>query len=358
MGGARVAFALAAALLLHAEAARSQAPPPAARAPSPARVRLEPPACAAPPFDASAFASLLQIELREDGVGWGSNDADPREGAPEAWVAVEVTPCDARTREVALVLGSAATRKTSRRTVFVGDAPPPLRPRLLALAAAELVRAGWPEIAPSASVTVPPVVAPLPAVPCEAPPAPLPVAPPAPFRPAPPPPPARAHLSAGFEVRALVGHLHAEGGRLGASIAFSPRVPLRLTLDGGALAGSSFDRLGSVSVQLGSGALGLAGSFSISRAILEVGPEVELGGVWAQGHAFNAGVREESGSAFIAAASLAAMARAPLGDRLWLHAALRGGAVLRGVTLLAETREAGAVAGAMLGVRVGVGLDL
>jgi hypothetical protein len=68
-------------------------------------------------------------------------------------------------------------------------------------------------------------------------------------------------------------------------------------------------------------------------------------------------VPASSGSAFVLATSLAATVRGRLGDRLWLSAALRGGAVLRGETLLADTCEAAGFSGAMLGVRVGVGFD-
>ncbi|MFT3772757.1 MAG: hypothetical protein QM820_45790 [Minicystis sp.] len=367
MGRARVAVAVATALFFHATTARSQAPPGPTGARLPARVRFEPPACAAAPFDVTAFVALLQIELREDGVGWDPSGDDAKEEAAQAWVAIAVTPCDTRAREAELTIGAASTRKTVRRTILLDDAPAPLRSRLLALAAAELLRSSWREIAPSVSPP-PAVTPPAPAqVPTSAPPAP--VLNPSPTLRAPPPthtplppaihpsPPPSVHLSAAFDMRALIGHLHAEGGRIGVSIAPSSRAPLRLTLDGGALFGTAFDRLGSVDVRIVSGALGLAGQVSLARAVFEIGPEVELGGVWAQGHAFDPAVRETSGSAFIVASSLGVTARARLGDRLWLSAALRGGAVLRGVTLLAETREAGGVAGAMLGVRVGVGFD-
>ncbi|APR78886.1 Hypothetical protein A7982_04233 [Minicystis rosea] len=377
MGRARVAVTLATALFFHAAAARSQTPQPPSGARLPARVRFEPPACAAGPFDVTAFVALLQIELREDGVAWDPSGDATKEDASQAWLAIEVTPCDAGAREAVLTIGATSTRKTVRRTVFLGDAPAPLRSRLLALAAAELVRSSWREIAP-AVVASTPITPPAPSttVPISTPRAPAldpsitmgpqaapqtaPLtlcAPPPASPPALPSPPARLHLSAAADVRALVGHLHAEGGRIGASIALSSRVPLRLTLDGGALFGTSFDRLGSVSVRIVSGALGLAGQVSIARAVLEIGPEVELGGVWAEGHAFDPAVRESHGSAFIVASSLAVTARARLGDRFWLSAALRGGALLRGVMLLAEDREAGGVAGAMLGSRVGIGFD-
>jgi hypothetical protein len=329
----------------------------------PARVRFEAPACAEAPFDVSAFVALLQIELREGGVGWTSSD-DVAQGDPSlASIALEIAPCNANTRAIGVTVQAASTGKSVRRAVSIGDAPAPLRARLLALAVAELVRSSWSEIG-MAPVTAPPVLA-RPAAPAlvpifvpTLPPAALAVEPVAPPTAAPPPSPPRVHLSAAFEARALVGHLAAEGGRLGASIALSSRVPLRLTLDGGALFGTRFDRLGSIDVVFGSGALGLVGQLPIARAIVELGPEIELGGVWARGHAFDPAVAEAAGSAFIVATSFGATVRGRLGDRVWLSAALRGGAVLRGAELLAETREAGGFTGAMLGVRAGLGFDL
>jgi hypothetical protein len=154
-----------------------------------------------------------------------------------------------------------------------------------------------------------------------------------------------------------VGQLEAEGGRVGASFSLSPRLPLRLGIDGGAVYGRRSDPLGTIDVVLISGALALTGFVSVAHGTLEFGPEVESGGLWAHGNASRPGVIASGGTTLVIATSFAATLRGRLGDRSWLGVAVRGGVVLRGATLLADAREAGGFTGAMLGARAGVSFD-
>ena len=98
--------------------------------------------------------------------------------------------------------------------------------------------------------------------------------------------------------------------------------------------------------------------FQPGFATLAVGPSIEVGGLRASGHADDPRTRESSGGALIITSALSAEIRGRLAERISLDAAVTAGGVLRGVTILADTRESIGFAGFLLGLRVGAGFDL
>jgi hypothetical protein len=158
-------------------------------------------------------------------------------------------------------------------------------------------------------------------------------------------------------VRGLARSAILVGGRAGASTTIVPAIPILFTVDGGAVSGKAFDRLGTIDVMVLSGALGLAYRGSLGGAIVETGPSIELGALWASGHPYDAATAGSSGRALVVVTSVEAAARGRVAERVWLDAALHGGVVMKGATLFADTREASAFAGGTLALRIGVGVD-
>lgn len=337
------------------------APPPASAGAALASVRLVPPACPTPPVDVIAFLALLRIELATDGIA-SVDAAGDGAGASLATIALEVVPCAADAREVLVTIDDAATRKSVRRAVHLGDVVPSGRPRALALAVAELLRASWAELA---MPSVPPPTAPVPAALREG------VQQRAAaagsrgsgsveVRPLPPPRPAYRpgrYLSGALESRALLASGSGlVGGRLGSSFPLGARV--RLSLDAGALYGTATDPLGDVEITLVSGRAGVALASETESLSAALGPRLELGWGHAEGRPFEVGTRGDSGGAFVATTSLAASLRVRLVDRWWALIEPEVGGVLRGFRARADERAPAGVTGALAGVGVGIALRL
>jgi hypothetical protein len=304
--------------------------------------------CAQPPVDVQAFLGLLDIELGDEGAVMATMEDDTL-----PLVEIDLGACEPGAREVKVAAGNPATKKTVRRTVAIADTPAPARPRLLALAVVELLRACWPELARSDPPKVEPPRAVQPPETREATPKPEAAHPGA--------PPSRVGLWLAFDGRWSVGigqpTTAVDGARVGASIALPPR-PLRLIADLGAGYGHGSDPIGNVDLVFASGAVGLAGDLSIGSAHLELGVAIEPGGAWASGRASNP---KDHGSAvvdFVLITSALATLRAPVKDRVSLLVTTSVGPVLRGVQLLANGHSVGGLAGGLFGLRAGVGFDL
>jgi hypothetical protein len=215
----------------------------------PSRVELGVRTCTA--GDAARVEELVRVELAADGIG----DVGPITGETEApalaRIAVEPTGCEDAPGVYRIAIDDVATRKRVERDVSMADLEDDARPRALALAIAELLRASWAELAyaePPAAIprrvleavrlrvpvpedarelTIPPAVSaadPPVAGPAGAP---------------------RYLVDAGALVRSFPGARSALlGGRLAASIAIVPRLRLEVGGEGGA--GQSLDRLGKV----------------------------------------------------------------------------------------------------------------
>jgi hypothetical protein len=304
--------------------------------------------CALPPVDVQAFLGLLDIELGDDGAVMATMEDETL-----PYVDVDLGACEPGAREIKVAAGNPATKKTVRRTVAIADTPAPARPRLLALAVVELLRASWPELARNDPPKVEPP--PAPAV------APAEKREPAPEAPRAEAPPSRVGLWLAFDGRWSVGigqpTTAIDGARVGASIALPPR-SLRLIADVGAGYGHGSDPLGNIDLVVASGALGLAGDLSIGSAHLELGVVIEPGAAWAAGRASNPKDHGAKVVDFVLTTSALATLRAPVKDRVSLLVTAAAGPVLRGAQLLANGHSTGGVAGGLVGLRAGVGFDL
>lgn len=257
--------------------ARAQSEAPEPSAPSmPSRVELGVPGCT----DAIAtdvLLRMLRVELVGDGVERVELATPGETGAAAlARVVVEVPRCVGDASEFLVTVDDAATRKSVRRAIELADVPVTTRPRALALAVAELLRASWLELAVP---TAPPTVAPVPEtirdvvrmrVTALAPRA----------RPAREAPRWTPFVGLGFDARSfpLAGTVVAGVRLLGGLAApwSADGTRLRLRVDGGVTLGSGASLLGDVDVLVASGAMGVVFTRNTTVA-LEFGPRLEFG---------------------------------------------------------------------------------
>lgn len=349
----RVATACLAASLLSASSAHAQ-PPRAA----PSRVHVAPLGCATPPFVEESWRALLRTELEGDGVEELRFDADD-DGAL-AVIRLEFPVCAADATALALSIDDAVTRKSVRRAVDLGDVPASGRARALALAAAELLRASWAELAlaPSAPALdpAPPrvraamVVRLLGALRSrgELPP------------PAPPRQPATeapSRWSVGLSFAALTfpaANAALLGGRGTLSFAPSPRWPLRVRLDAGVHTGTAFDPLGEIDLGLATAALSATLQAGGERVALELGPRFEAGWAWVHGRPTVAGVRAGRGDAGVFFASVVASLRVRVSRRWWTTLDATAGTALQPVVIESGAARAAGFTGPMLSIGLGV----
>jgi hypothetical protein len=349
-------------LTLAAGRADGQTPPG-----MPSRVRVLPPTCTAGPFDTTAWLAFVRDELITDGVGVVELAPSPSENDPSlAVLHAEVVPCRADTTVVTLSIDDLVTRKSVRRAVALDDIPPRARPRALALAMAELLRASWAELAL--------VDAPEPSSP---PPEPIRRAVLVRLRPAvlaaptnslenqPSAPPTAvtvpAHAwwaTASLDLRTFPGQSGVLlGGR--AVLSWSPwsTIPLRLRVDLGSAYGSTFTRRGEVS--LVASTLGVAAQLGggTDRIDLSVGPRTELGWARVTGRPFNAPDTAVTGDGFVWFLALACTLRVRLAPRWWAVFDLATGQTLNSLTVVSEGQRVTGIEGPMLTVSLGLGVS-
>jgi hypothetical protein len=341
-----------------------------ARADEPAAVRLSVAACANEAFDIAAFTHTVAIELRADGVQSvdlspdpAPHDPPPADAKALATITLVATPCTADARDVEITIEDAATSKTVRRRLSLGDVARPARPRAIALAVAELLRASWSELrlpdAPPPSIPVPPAVrlaafehAPAPPVAATV------VAPPPPVavpRPVPPPVPA-VRLGAAIAARFFPS---AGSTLLGPNVALSygsaESIPLRVRLDASALFGTSYEPTGSVATSLVTGGAALVLAHASGPVDVEVGPRVEVGWGHVAGTAVTAGQPVAGGSEAVVTLSGIAAVRIALTPAFWASLDVGVGGVLVGIDSETPYGRSGGIGGAMAGVAVGLG---
>ena len=115
----------------------------AARAtPSPATLRVEVSVCPGSELDPGEMRRNLSSELEADGLVrvLADDEIQPNAGKLSASVG-----CDP-TMTTLVVLRTAGSAREVRRSLVLADADPSSRARVLALAAAEMVRSDWPEL--------------------------------------------------------------------------------------------------------------------------------------------------------------------------------------------------------------------
>jgi hypothetical protein len=333
-----------------------------ARAEAPARVRLELPACD-DAFDKAELTRILRIELAADGVrdvevgdtaGAPGPSASPSAESSLATIRVAATPCSTAAREVVIAIDDVATGKAVRRGVATADVAAASRPRALALAIAELLRASWVELAmpdaPAPSAEVPDAV--LRAVklrPARAEAAPTPA--PAPET------PMRTLVRIAFDARAFPSYQSVVvGPSIGASVPLGD-LPLRARADAVAGFGKAYDALGTINLALGAGDLGLMLAGGTDAVRVELGPLLAMGSGWATGHPSGGGTGS-SGNALIVTAQLAATFAVRISSGWWSSVGLEGGATLESLDAHAANRPASGFGGPLLGVSLGLAREL
>jgi hypothetical protein len=111
------------------------------------------------------LADILTAELRADGVERVILGPPKSEEGPSpnlAAISIGSPTCESPAWDILVRIVDAATRKQVERHVLLADVAEPSRPRALALAVAELLRASWLELAlpeaPPPKVQIPAVV--------------------------------------------------------------------------------------------------------------------------------------------------------------------------------------------------------
>jgi hypothetical protein len=354
---------LSAALALLAAAAGVRSEP---RPPAPSEVGVAFPHCAREPFPFAAAMAAMQTELRHEGVQRVHRLTAPGTSA-QVWIEIAVE-CSFEAESLVIRVRDPRTSEASR-TMDLSDLPVSLRPRSVALVAAELARSVWARPpAPSGGVldepgtdgplpsaTLPPVSAPAPSLSSQG----------VTAQPSPgfPGPEAGSSTSSAASSDTAASRGPEWLGSVGIR-AFYPDVTLlmgarvgvryrrlRTGLEG--LAGARHDVLGDVtlgSVVAWAGIDALA--YRSPRAAAHAGPRVAAG-------AALAGTRTLGPSRLAAEPYLDAAVEA--GTDLKLSASWAMGIELetgyaRGVSVRADERHAGTVGGWLFGARLGVAM--
>jgi hypothetical protein len=328
--------------------ARSPAPP-AAIAP-PATVLIQPPTCAASTLiDVDAFMGILTAELREDGV----ERVDASQGSSAlAIIKLSIEPCADNTPDALVTIEDLVTAKRVSRRILLQDVPVQARPRTLALAVAELLRASWLELT-------------LPSVP-----------------PAPVPPAVRdavlRHVAAavtttageiqperspevaleaslGISWRAFFsGHASLYGGRAALAFPFYSR-SLRLRFDASWVYGSAQDVLGDVHLGLASAGAGLLYATPLARPVtFEIGPRIEAGVAWASATPSNQQTSSYAGVGYTGTLSVLGEVSLRLSPSWRLAVDCDAGGVFAPFAATSDGRQVTGVQGATVGLTVGL----
>lgn len=364
--------------------------------PVPSRVVLVRPGCAATELDEAELVRLLEIELRADGVetveAIGGDQVDAQTVAPAAGTSLAVLRlegvCTAGA-PISVTIDDAATDKRVRREVDLRGVGDDARPRAVALATAELLRASWLELvlpsapppkaavplvvrdaargrAAAATMPKPPAPEPLPPVALE----PAPLAPAsAPPSPAPVAPPDAATDAADDAAAARTAETFWLGGSAGArgfvdgnavfgsgraEVMFPVAHPIRGRA--GLVAGYSPGEtiLGDIDLLVVTARGALALSLVRQSFLLEIGPFVELGWGYANGTPSQALIASDDASAFIVVTGATIGARLALSGPLWLDASGDFGPTLSGLSALSAGVEARGIEGFSAGGQVGL----
>lgn len=328
---------------------------PVARA-APARVDFARPGCSPLAFDEPSFIALLRIELATDGVAevavHAPFAAGPSAADGRALAVLSLVDACAADGTLSLAIDDAATSKRVERVVELGPVPARARARVLALAAAELLRASWAELvlpqAPAPRITVPAELR-------EATGARLRRATertePAPRRAATPDPSERVLVVAAPEARFFFReHLGLFGARIGPSIPLGRRAPLRLRLHVGSAFGAGAVDDERFDAWLVTSGVGVAGGGHSRTAALEIGPHLELGWGWRRPRT-QPGSAAASSDGVVAAVSIVASGRVHLGGAWWSVADLE-----LGQAVASDDGGVARTGGTTAGARVGFAL--
>ncbi len=297
-------------------------------------------------WSSRTFVDLLRVELRADHVEV-TTDGNVQD-APIVTATPETCGDGARGATIVLRRGEQRTE----RYVELSDVPANAKARVLALAAADLLRANFAASAP------PPPAAPAPFelhVVVDAPPAPAVVAAtPILVPPAPPPPPPRAlTLSLTGEARSFPSaSTGLFGGRLSLASPLGRWFSLGVDADVGA--GSARDALGSVTTLVLGGAVGVALAAGPDAFRVHLGPKLEVDWVRFAASGNLATTLASAADSAVVLLMLSATAHVRVIGGLYGLIGLDAGASLRGYEARADGRTVAGVIGPMLGLRIGI----
>ena len=304
-------------------------------------------ACKSASWAQGPFLELLRVELATEHVKVESTGTPPDDAAqltalPDA--------CTERATGATLTFTRGTDHK--ERHVDLTTVAPNAKARVLALAAAELLR----------NALTPPVPVPVPVpdpvaridlhITIDPAPAPAPTP-----RPQPPPPPA-AIASAPFvsfvgEARTFPrGATGLFGGRVALSVPLHPMVALTFDLGGGY--GGAQDPLGDISSVLVGGSVGVALVAGPRTVRFLVGPRIEVDWAHFQGIAYAPTTFESSADSAAALAILSATTHVAVDGHLWATLGLDAGLSLYGYGARADARHVADVLGPTLGIRLGL----
>jgi hypothetical protein len=312
---------------------------------------LVPPKCAGAGLNVESFANLLAADLRSDGVEgvrlpWTEPTASE---SVLATITLEAEPCGAEMRDIDVTIEDQATRKRVVRRIPVKDVAEALRPRAMALAVAELLRASLLELmtsdAPPPAVPVPTEVKRAVARRMEA----LVGA----GREAPPPAGNKEVDVAAVWHASLGGQSSMFGGRAAVGTLLWRSLLLRADLGG--LAGSAQDALGDITLGEAEAGLSLLWASPRDAAVSGAfGARSELGLGWANGHPSNQQTSSSFGSGFVFNALLLGEVAFRISPSWRLALGVESGATVVPIVALADSRRITGIQGAMLGVTFGV----
>lgn len=305
----RLAMAAAIVTLVYAPVARAEAP-------GPRPVEVSPPACKGGELPMVPFLDSLRVELSGRALACCTL-IEPGKGlsaGSSIRVALELDPCVADGDQVRVAVHDQGSGSSMERDVSLADVALSARPRALALAVAELIRA----------LAQP--------------------APPEPRSPEPRSPQATTEEAASpvSAPRGAATSIHLEGelralptrdttmwgGRVRLS---APWRSFHADLDVGVGFASAHDGLGDVFLRTASMGFGIGPRWAIPVAMVDLGLRAEAGWAWIHGEPGWAGVRTGAGSEWTACAGLRGAIQVPAATSLRPSLGVEGGFVLHGV---------------------------
>jgi hypothetical protein len=308
--------------------------------------------------EAARVEELVRVEMRADGIE-EVRAISETEVPALARIAVEPADCDAQPGAYRIAIDDVATHKRVERSVSLADVDEDARPRALALAIAELLRASWAELA----YVEPPPAMPrriLETVRLRDPPSEdareltipeeVPVEEPARETP-------RVLFDTGALVRVFPGARSALlGGRLAASIAIVPRLRLEVGGEGGA--GQSLDRLGRVDLWYAAGALGLGVDVEMHPLLFVASVRTALGYGGASGDAYDPSTLIGDGGAFIMFVSASLLGYLEIVPHVHAVFGIELGATAAYMDAIADGTAIAGIRGPMLAASLGVALSI
>jgi hypothetical protein len=321
---AAVLLLLAGGLAFSPPARAGQAPP----------IAVVVPDCPAPPLSIDAFLETLRAELAGDGRACCTRLTAPPAAEPQDPIGLAVDPCGPEPDVVRVRARDRRTGAALERQVALGDVSPEARPRALALAVAELVRAA------------------------AAPPAPPPSPPPPAARAAAIPAPPRDGWSPLFGIAARTlptGDLTLLGFHAGLELA---RGRAQAVVEAHVESANPPVPLGSVDTTFAGGSLELGARFRPGKIVLDAGAVGTLGVARMNGVSRAPGAVTASGSGLAASGG----ARAAIDfwsipkARARVRLVLEAGAVVRGFEATVNGRHAAGLTGPYLMAGLGVAM--